>query len=142
METKKRTRYKFENSYIDGITKKYNLDSKFIEKDNNSIIVLSHEIQFNIENIINGKIIKKTPKYPYDKKIFYYIKVPKTGLTYQELFKQIDKQAIEYRKYIKNDDRIIIDKIYKKNDVEYELCCGNLEFLGKQRIRVHSIDDD
>ena len=111
--------YNFNNFYSDCITKNIDdLKSIFLNYNyNNKLIIIAHEIYFNSEK-------QEAGKYPYDKKLYYYIKVPKKGLTYIELFKQIDEQSKQYNDDLYNDDHDFISNIHKKTDIEYHLECG------------------
>ena len=57
--------------------------------------------------------------------MYYYIKVPKKGLTYNELFKQIDEQSKNYKDDLYYEDHKFIEEIRKQTDVEYYLECGS-----------------
>ena len=111
--------YRFKNCYDDSLTKnKEQLNSLFLNYQRNELIVVSHEIYFNSEKY-------NANQYPYDKKLYYYIKVPKIGLTYNELFKQIDEQSKKYIHDLYYEDHTFIEEIRKQTDVEYCLECGS-----------------
>jgi len=112
--------YKFKNYYDDSLTKsKEELDSYFIKDNKNKLIIITHGVHFNLKKSYKGE-------YPYENKLFYYIKVPNDGLTYRNLFKQIDEQS---KKFIKSDlqyeDHRFIEHITKKTDISYDLWCGS-----------------
>lgn len=111
--------YRFKNCYDDSLTKnEEQLNSLFLNYQGNELIVVSHEIYFNLEKC-------NANEYPYDKKLYYYIKVPKKGLTYNELFKQIDEQSKNYKDDLYHEDHKFIEEIRKQTDVEYYLECGS-----------------
>jgi hypothetical protein len=110
--------YDFVGCYDECITKcNTDLNSLFLEYDGNKTIVLTNEICFNSNK-------KDVCKIGYDKKLFYYIKVPRYGLTYKNLFSQLDNQAIENNdgKYVYGEYYQLIEFISKTTDVEYK--CG------------------
>jgi len=113
------TGYPFENYYSDCLTEnEEQLNSLFLNYQGNDLIVVSHEIYFNLEKC-------NANEYPYDKKLYYYIKVPKIGITHNELFKQIDEQSKNYEDYLQYEDHRFIEGIEQTTDVEYAIHCGS-----------------
>ena len=87
-------------------------------KNNTPISIHDHETRIKLTD-------DNANQYPYDKKLYYYIKVPKIGLTYNELFKQIDEQSKKYIHDLYYEDHTFIEEIRKQTDVEYCLECGS-----------------
>jgi hypothetical protein len=119
-----RDEFKFDDIFIDDVEFPKNLNSIFIEYDGHPTIVFKHRQDYT----------EGGERHPYDRGaeiIYYYINVPKTGLTYLDIFKQMNLQ-IDANKHsylyadISNDDNILLDAyfitdIVKRSDVEYEL---------------------
>ena len=100
--------YQFENYYTDSLTRN--------EKQLNSVFVKYEGIKM---------IVICDDKWWGDKKLYYYIKVPKKGLTYKNLYKQLDTQSKQYKTILDNDDHRFIEAITKKTDIEYDMWCGS-----------------
>ena len=116
--------YEFKNLYGSECISKSKADLNEIVLDYNSeteTVVFKHNIFYN-------------PQFnKYMVTLCYYIKIPKSGLTLFNLFKQIDEQSKKYYDqywYVKDnkyygDDHRYIEHIVKNTDGQYTLCCGS-----------------
>tara|TARA_B110000444_G_scaffold257778_1_gene297025 strand:+ start:2053 stop:2481 length:429 start_codon:yes stop_codon:yes gene_type:complete len=112
------------NYYIDKMSVNLaDLDSVILEYSGRDIIVISHPIYFCPDRYDSGD------KYPFAKKLYYYVKVPYTGLTINNLFIQINKQSREYKSdFIKDLDiysayNYYIEDLSEITKIEYRLMC-------------------
>mgnify|MGYP001271014214 CR=1 FL=1 len=118
--------YEFTGLYSECITNNTeHLNSIFVKYNlTRNTVVLTHEIFFNTMKY-------KAGVNPYDVTLYYFVKIPKKGLTYFELFKQIDKQFKPYFKKYWNlkknicDDHTFIEGIRKVDAVTYDIECGS-----------------
>tara|TARA_B110000211_G_C14058971_1_gene544662 strand:- start:1736 stop:2164 length:429 start_codon:yes stop_codon:yes gene_type:complete len=112
------------NFYIDKLSlTESELDIVIFEYKSRDTIVISHPIYFSPDKYDNGE------EYPFLKKLYYYIKIPRTGLTINSLFTQINEQSIQYNSDFVNDLQIYsatnyyIDNICEITTTEYRLLC-------------------
>ena len=112
------------NYYIDKISAtEADLDSVILKYSGRDIIVISHPIYFCPDKYDAGD------EYPFSKKLYYYINVPRSGLTIYNLFNQINTQSQEYTNDFINDLDIysatsyFIDDICEITKTEYRLLC-------------------
>jgi hypothetical protein len=119
-----RDEFNFVDVFIDTLYYPKDLNSVFMEYDGHQLIVFKHR-----QDYVEGG---ERHSYDYGANIiYYYINVPKTGLTYLDIFKQINLQidanlnAYLYADILDDDnikvDAYFITGIVKRSDVEYEL---------------------
>jgi hypothetical protein len=119
-----RDEFYFEDVFIDTLYYPKNLNSVFLEYDGHPTIVFKHRQDYE----------EGGERHSYDYGaaiIYYYINVPKTGLTYLDIFQQINSQidanlnAYLYADILDDDDikldMYLITDIVKRSEVEYEL---------------------
>jgi hypothetical protein len=89
----------------------YDLNQPFYN-GNEKLIIISHEIYNYILNSTHT--------------IFYYIKNnPNNIITFKELYNAIDKQSLEYKDILYQEDHIFIEGIDKKTEIHYDMICGS-----------------
>lgn len=89
----------------------------------NDLSDIFHENKSNIDETI----VIKMPIYEqaFPKNIFYYIIAKNGKITYNELFRQIDEQSIDYLTDLCNEDKTCIDGFKKINSITYLMECGS-----------------
>lgn len=95
------------------------IDTKQYSNDGDTIDSIVEEIDTTNKNII----VINDNRY-YDVNIYYYIKIPPTGLTYKNMYQQIDEQAKEYNKYYYPLDEELHNEFHhmrKVSEYQYEI---------------------